>query len=60
MIAPRRLSLLGASCALVSSLLAQPDRINGLPFATRSPVLGQHGMVCTSLPLATQAGLDNL
>ena len=60
MTALRRLLLLGASCALVSSLLAQPDRINGLPFATRSPVLGQHGMVCTSHPLATQAGVDIL
>ena len=42
------------------SLFAQPDRINGRAFATRSPVLAQHGMVCTSHPLATQAGLDVL
>src|SRR3954471_22437825 len=41
-------------------LHAQPDRINGRAFATRSPVLGQHGMVCTSHPLATQVGLDIL
>jgi gamma-glutamyltranspeptidase/glutathione hydrolase len=60
MTAPRLLVLLGALSALVCSLPAQPDRINGLPFATRSPVLGQHGMVCTSHPLATQAGLDIL
>jgi gamma-glutamyltranspeptidase/glutathione hydrolase len=39
---------------------AQVDRINGLPFATRSAVLGQHGMVCTSQPLATQIGIDVL
>jgi gamma-glutamyltranspeptidase/glutathione hydrolase len=40
--------------------LAQADRITGRSFATRSPVLGQHGMVCTSQPLATQIGLDVL
>lgn len=39
---------------------AQVDRINGAPFATRSTVLGMHGMVCTSVPLASQAGLDIL
>src|SRR5574338_488884 len=36
------------------------DRINGAPFATRSPVLATHGMVATSVPLATQIGLDVL
>jgi gamma-glutamyltranspeptidase/glutathione hydrolase len=45
---------------LVSFAFAQPDRINGRAFATRSPVLAQHGMVCTSHPLATQIGLDVL
>ena len=39
---------------------AQIDRITGKPFATRSEVLARHGMVCTSLPLATQVGLDIL
>ena len=39
---------------------AQVDRINGRSFATRSEVLAQHGMVCTSQPLATQVGLDVL
>src|SRR5256885_152706 len=39
---------------------AQPDRINGRAFATRSPVIAQHGMVCTSHPLATQVGVDIL
>ncbi len=46
--------------ALALSARAQPDRINGRAFATRSPVLAQHGMVCTSQPLASQAGLDVL
>nr|WP_299388561.1 gamma-glutamyltransferase [Allomuricauda sp.] len=36
------------------------DRITGEPFATRSVVLGQNGMVATSHPLATQIGLDIL
>src|SRR4030081_369769 len=39
---------------------AQIDRINGKNFATRSEVLGRHGMVCTSVPAATQVGLDVL
>lgn len=42
-----------------SGLIAQ-DRITGEPFATRSVVLGQNGMVATSHPLATQIGLDVL
>src|SRR4051795_7504996 len=39
---------------------AQIDRITGKNFATRSEVLGRHGMVCTSVPAATQVGLDIL
>lgn len=57
-------SRLAALCLLFSVLglaaQAQPDRVNGRAFATRSPVLGQHGMVCTSHPLATQIGLEVL
>lgn len=44
---------------LTLQLLAQ-DRINGLNFATRSEVIAQNGMACTSQPLATQAALDIL
>src|SRR6266404_3192898 len=44
-------------CHLAS---AQIDRITGKSFATRSEVLARHGMVCTSVPAATQAGLDIL
>jgi gamma-glutamyltranspeptidase/glutathione hydrolase len=36
------------------------DRITGKTFATRSEVIAQHGMACTSQPLATQAALDIL
>jgi gamma-glutamyltranspeptidase/glutathione hydrolase len=46
------------SLAEISS--AQMDRITGKPFATRSEVLARHGMVCTSVPAATQVGLDVL
>jgi gamma-glutamyltranspeptidase / glutathione hydrolase len=52
----------GLAIALLSAAAAsaQIDRINGRPFATRSEVLAQHGMVCTSQPLATQVGVDVL
>ena len=39
---------------------AQIDRITGRDFATRSEVLARHGMVCTSVPLATQVGIEIL
>src|SRR5579862_5742657 len=39
--------------------LAQ-DRLTGKPFATRSVVITQHTMACTSHPLATAAALDVL
>src|SRR6516162_11807211 len=45
---------------LCSTVFAQIDRITGKPFATRSEVLARHGMVCTSVPAATQVGLDVL
>src|ERR1044071_3924852 len=41
-------------------LNAQIDRITGKNFATRSDVLARHGMVCTSVPAATEVGIDVL
>src|SRR5712691_891027 len=41
-------------------VLAQIDRITGKNFATRSEVVARHGMVCTSVPAATQVGIDIL
>lgn len=42
-------------------LAARPgDRPHGPAWSTRSPVLGRHGMVCTSQPLASAAGHDVL
>jgi gamma-glutamyltranspeptidase / glutathione hydrolase len=38
----------------------QIDRVTGKNFATRSEVLATHGMVCTSVPAATQIGLEIL
>jgi gamma-glutamyltranspeptidase/glutathione hydrolase len=39
---------------------AAQDRIIGKTFATRSEVIAQSGMVCSSQPLATQVGIDIL
>jgi hypothetical protein len=36
------------------------DRNSGLPFASRSEVIAQHGMAATSHPLTTQIALDVL
>src|SRR3982751_2171049 len=57
----RTLSFLALLFALTSSTaLSQIDRITGKNFATRSEVLARHGMVCTSVPAATQVGIDIL
>src|SRR3954454_11740229 len=55
-----RLVYVALLCVSGSSLFAQIDRITGKPFATRSEILARHGMVCTSVPAATQAGIDIL
>ena len=44
---------------LTSSIIAQ-DRLTGKEFATRSEIIAQNGMACTSQPLATQTALDIL
>ena len=36
------------------------DRYVGAPFATRAPVIAQHGMAATAQPLATQVAIDIL
>src|SRR5437762_12435111 len=56
----QRVSFAFLALAVGSSLDAQIDRITGKNFATRSEVLARHGMVCTSVPAATQVGLDIL
>ena len=47
------------SLTVLSSTFAQ-DRLAGKSFATRSVVMAQHGMACTSHPLSTQAAIDVL
>ena len=46
--------------AVASFSSAQIDRITGKNFATRSEVVARHGMVCTSVPAATQVGIEIL
>ena len=52
--------LVALSLGAGGPLHAQIDRITGKIWATRSEVLARHGMVCTSVPAATQVGLDVL
>ena len=51
---------LALGCLCTAAASAQVDRIDGRPFATRSAVLGQHGMVCTSQPLATHTATKTM
>lgn len=44
----------------ISALITAQDRLTGKSFATRSEVIAQYGMACTSQPLATQVALDIL
>jgi gamma-glutamyltranspeptidase/glutathione hydrolase len=44
---------------LTVSIMAQ-DRLTGMNFTTRSEIIAQNGMACTSQPLATQAAIDIL
>ncbi len=55
----KKLALTILSVILVFFVFSQ-DRVTGLTFATRSEVIAQNGMACTSQPLATQAALDIL
>ena len=40
--------------------VSRGDRYSGAPWATRSPVLAQHGMAATEQPLASQIAIDIL
>ncbi len=56
----KRISLSLLLLSIVIFISYGQDRITGLSFATRSEVIAQHGMACTSQPLATQVALDIL
>nr|MCU0327093.1 gamma-glutamyltransferase [Spirosomataceae bacterium] len=45
---------------LVSYVAFSQDRLTGKTWATRSEVIAQNGMVCTSHPLSTQAAIEVL
>jgi gamma-glutamyltranspeptidase / glutathione hydrolase len=51
--------LIGAPLA-AHAQLGRGDRYSGIPWATRSPVLAQHGMAATEQPLASQIAIDIL
>ncbi len=55
-----RLILAALFLAFSSTVFPQVDRITGRSFATRSEVVAEQGMVCTSVPLATQVGIEIL
>ena len=58
----RTLIALGAAMAVINTTDAQApgDRPAANPRATRSPVLARHGLIATSQPLASAAGLQVL
>lgn len=43
-----------------TTLVFAQDRLTGRNFASRSEVIGQHGIIASSQPLATQIGIDIL
>ncbi|MBL8859151.1 MAG: gamma-glutamyltransferase [Planctomycetes bacterium] len=52
--------MIHTTLALVPLLVPCGDRITGATFATRSEVIAEHGMVATSIPLATSSALEIL
>src|SRR5438105_12031432 len=52
--------ILFISCLVFAANVFCQDRLSGKTFATRSEVIAQHGMACTSHPLATQAAIEIL
>jgi len=52
--------LIPVTLMMLTGIVSAQDRRSGKPWTTRSEVIAQNGMVCTSHPLATQAGVDIL
>lgn len=55
-----RISFLLLACLCLTITTNAQDRVTDHTFATRSEIIAQHGMACTSQPLATQVALDIL
>jgi len=55
----KKLFIFGIAILLANTATGQ-DRRSGQPWTTRSEVIAQNGMVCSSHPLATQVGIDIL
>src|SRR5215469_5214976 len=51
---------IGFTQAAADGQVSRGDRYSGAPWATRSPVIGQHGMVATEQPLASLAAIEVL
>ncbi|HKO18624.1 MAG TPA: gamma-glutamyltransferase, partial [Acidobacteriaceae bacterium] len=51
---------IGLSATSVYGQISRGDRYSGAPWATRSPVLAQHGMVASEQPLASEAAVEIL
>ncbi len=57
---PTKTSLLIFSSLIILGSIHAQDRLSGKTFSTRTSVMAQHGMACTSQPLATIAAIDVL
>jgi gamma-glutamyltranspeptidase / glutathione hydrolase len=51
---------IGFTATTAYGQLSRGDRYSGAPWATRSPVLAQHGMVASEQPLASEAAVEVL
>jgi len=54
------LAMMGLTTTSVYGQVSRGDRYSGAPWATRSPVLAQHGMVASEQPLASEAAVEIL
>ncbi len=51
---------IGFTASTAYGQMSRGDRYSGAPWATRSPVLAQHGMVASEQPLASEAAVEVL
>ncbi|MFL6690025.1 MAG: gamma-glutamyltransferase family protein [Alphaproteobacteria bacterium] len=54
------LMAIGLTATSAYGQMSRGDRYSGAPWATRSPVLAQHGMVASEQPLASEAAVEIL